>query len=190
MKASRVVVVAVLLFLGLMTYAHEAGAQPTPLFQCQPLVAGSYFLNTNIVTPSPSGDCFTLLDSGISINFAGFFIQGNGTGAGVTDGGAALSNISVQNGRITNFSVGIQLGSSSDNQIGAMRVIGNTLVGMNVGSGSHLADNVVGISGAADGIHVACPSLLIENIVTVVTAPGGTSLVESGKGCKEFNNVF
>jgi hypothetical protein len=188
MKTRRVVVVAVLSFLGLMAFAPEAGAQPTPLFQCQPLAAGSYFLTKNIVTPG--GDCFTLLDSGISLNFGGFFIQGNGTGAGVTDGGAALSNISIQNGRITNFAVGIELGSSADNQIGAMRVIGNTLVGMNVGSGSHLADNVVGISGAGDGIHVACPSLLIENIVTVVTAPGGTSLVESGKGCKEFNNVF
>ncbi len=44
---------------------------------------------------------------------------------------------------------------------------------------------------AADGIHVACPSLLIGNIVANIQPPaGGKNLVESGKGCKDFNNLF
>ncbi len=123
-------VVTVLLALGLVASAHEAAAQP-PLAACGPLVGTSYILTKNITA---SGTCFTLVFAATSINFNGFSISGDGTGAGITDLGQGNQHgFAIVDGTIANFAVGIDLGGSHSGQIEFMRVIDTTLLGINTG---------------------------------------------------------
>jgi hypothetical protein len=197
MNATKALLCVVLLASSVATAQREAAAQ-TPLFTCGPLGAGSYFLAQDIHTLS--GPCFTLQASGITINFNGFSVRANnGIGAAITDGGVPLSNIAIIHGKIQGFAVGIDLGSSTNNQIVSMNVDVSGLnpnsppfphTNITTGKGSTISDSIVLLNQASDGIHVVCPSLLVGNNVSVNTAPGGKALVESGKGCKKLKNAF
>ena len=64
-----------------------------------------------------SGDCITLETSNITINLNGYTIRGEGSGAGITEGGAELENLRVRDGTISGFAYGVYLANSSDSMV-------------------------------------------------------------------------
>jgi hypothetical protein len=183
MNRTKGIVFAALLILSLGAYAREAAAAGvTPLFACATLGAGSYVLVADIATV---GTCFTLTANDISIVFSGFSITGDGTGQGITDGGAALSGIAIVLGTIRSFGVGIDLFTSTDVQVESMRILGNLGDGIRVGAHSNIRKNIVN-NNAGDGIQVTCKSLLDGNIAQ----GNAVNLNDIGAGCKKPDNLF
>ena len=82
----------------------------TPISACGMLSApGNYFLTSNLTATS---DCIVIAASNVGIDLKGKTITGNGTGSGITDDGTARNYAIIENGRIRNFSRGINLFTS------------------------------------------------------------------------------
>lgn len=145
--------------------ARLAWGAPLPITACGNLTArGSYVLAKNLTA---AGNCLVIQTSRVTIDLSGFSITGNGTGAGITDGGVQFSRIVIRNGTILRFASGIELGHSPITTIERVTVTDNTAgihasyygavrdcsVSRNVdhaivvGSGSIVSDNLVSNNG-------------------------------------------
>ena len=73
-----------------MLLAASTSRADTAVSACGTLSpAGNYFLTKNLTS---SGTCIVIGDQGVSFDMQGHTITGNGTGDGITDGGAAISS--------------------------------------------------------------------------------------------------
>ena len=115
---------------------------------------GSYYLTGNL-TGLPSQGGITISTNDVTLDLNGFALLGLGSGTGVEDFGA-VSNISVANGSVQNWSVGVGF-SAEGVQLSRLRVSHCGGGGINVGSGSVVSDCLTqanGSSGFSGGDHI------------------------------------
>ncbi len=162
-------------FLAVCLGASPSGAAgPTPLNACQPgtpLTMGSYVLTSNLVA-SLGENCFVIGDNGVTVDLAGFVIQGTRstdftTGSGFTDGGEAHRNVVIRNGAIVGFpDAGIELGATENVKVEEVRAIGSHhFGGILVGERSIVKDCIASLNVGVDvpGIQVGQSSVVTGN---------------------------
>src|SRR6202158_469476 len=137
-------------------------AAPTAVNACQTLSApGNYVVTKNLTA---SGDCLVLTVSNIAIDLQGHKIVGNGSGGGITDGGNNIAYIIVANGKISNFSEGIALSTSTNqtaNLILNVNTSGNAADGIFMRGRDNNLTNVTASNNGGAGIELlnCCDSL-------------------------------
>ncbi|MFH1325565.1 MAG: right-handed parallel beta-helix repeat-containing protein [archaeon] len=96
------------------------------LLECGKIVLPNlvYILDNNLNT---SGDCFNVQTGNIILNLNEHIISGDGSGIGIYE--SYQSNVSIKNGRISNFSKGMEIRHSNNN------IITNLFIGSNKGDG-------------------------------------------------------
>ena len=135
-------------FLG---WSAAAGAQ-TVIEQCGNVPNGRYELGANL---EATGDCLVLVGGDVVIDFRGRTIQGDGSGAAVTDDGDSFSNIILSNGKIRGFGTGIDLASSDRITIEGMKISDNLGRGIWIEGDNNHISSVQSDDNGADGIFVA-----------------------------------
>jgi parallel beta-helix repeat protein len=147
--------------------------------------SGAYVLQNNLTANGTDG--IVVNASNVSIDLAGFTLTqaqpGAGEGIEVSSG---MSNVSVQNGSITDFSAGFVVFSGSGDTITNVQVLQFALLGMLVEANDCLIENcmVVGSGNGGFGIYLnncsaiglrnnqisECSDGIFENEVTVPNA--------------------
>ena len=195
-------VFAVVLALGLGAYATQAVAAPpkpakgpTEIEECGVIdESGSYVLVNNLTA---IGDCLVVVTDFVSIDLQGFTITGDGpvlvnfndpavlegaipgTGTGIVDGQIppqASDGITVRNGQITGFNIGINLGNGEGHVIEQVHAFVNSNIGIRVGQSSIVKDNTTHLNGYVGGlaelcgeecagIRADCASIIVGNVI-------------------------
>jgi hypothetical protein len=157
-----------LLALGLFLLTSRTPARaaaPIAVNACQTLSApGNYIVTKNLTA---SGDCLVLTVSNIAIDLQGHKIVGNGSSGGITDGGNSIAYIIVANGKISNFSEGIDLSTDTEQT-------------------ANLILNVNSSGNAADGIFMKGRD---NNLVNVTASNNGGAGVELLNCCDSLFKV-
>ena len=134
----------------LLLSALPAGAS-TSVSACGTLsVAGNYVLTKNLTS---SGTCITITVEGVSLDMKKHSIKGNGTGDGISDGASHLDSMAIANGKISGFSVGIDLSTSCCVVIKNVNSSNNTTIGIKVGRCCSTLDSVTADNNGGDGIE-------------------------------------
>ena len=130
---------------------------------------GFYVLKESLTA---SGDCIKITADYVTFDLDGQTLTGNGTGAGITDDGVTRQGIVIRNGTITNFSDGINLGSSTRSLIERIQAISNGNDGIRVGNTNTLRHNIANGNGGGTGSKPAStlPSPAILPTTTVKRA--------------------
>jgi hypothetical protein len=137
-----------ILFAGLVTHGEAVLAQPTPLGTCSTLSSsGSYQLTKNLAAV---GDCLKIGAALVTIDLNGFSIVGNSTGSAITDSGTGRVGLTIRNGSIRTFAVGINLAKSDTIQIEGVRVLGMAGDGIDAGPNTQ-AENVQSLNNGGFG---------------------------------------
>ena len=160
-RRSLAPVVTLLVIVGVILGTYEpVAADPKEIKKCQTITKpGAYQVEKNL---SAKGDCLVVEANFVTIDLDGFTITGNGTGRGITDDGVARKGITIRNGTITSFSVGVDLGNGSGHVVEHVRAIANT-DGLIVGPRSFVNRNIA-VENLRNGIFTDCPSLITSNI--------------------------
>jgi hypothetical protein len=158
------------LALGAIVLATWAGAQaqdgreegPIGIEKCQTIgQPGSYKLVKNLTFSTLTGTCLTIAADFVTIDLAGFTISGSGpvgpTAIAVQppSGAGNLLGVAVRNGSISNFDVGVDLGSADGSIVEGLRVFGPGMQGI-IANGIVRGNTVVGLNyspGAGPGIY-------------------------------------
>jgi hypothetical protein len=154
-------------------------AAPRVLNTCATITdPGAYVVGRNI---NATGDCFVIATDNVNLDFDGFTVTGNGTGAGVSQTlvslGVGRKGMVVKNGAITGFQVGISLDLSSGARVDNMSVSGNSSIGVWLGDMAAATANTVANNGGA-GIVMAQRGLAKGNVVS--DNVGGISMASGG----------
>src|SRR5262245_30870071 len=98
--------------LAILGAVSSAQAQPTPISTCPFTIttSGNYVVTQNLIA---TGTCITIDADHVALDLNGRSIQGDGTGAGISDGGTGNNGIIIARGTIGNFLTGIDLGASA-----------------------------------------------------------------------------
>ena len=150
-----ILVVTLLLAVASMVPAARA-ASPTPIASCPYTItiSESYAVSKDL---SSAGTCITVLTNGVTIDLAGHTITGNGTGFGIVDGqrvnGLFQKDITLENGTVTQFGVGISVGSTASVTIMQITAQTNTDVGIALGSSSTVI-NATSIKNGGNGLNL------------------------------------
>jgi hypothetical protein len=141
--------------------AREEG--PREIEKCQTISnPGSYKLVNDLAFSAPTGTCLDITASSVTIDLAGFTISGPGQVLGITAtaiaAGGETRGITVRNGSISRFDIGVGLGGDgsiveglrvfdgiSAGIIATGIVKGNSAVGMNGGPGAGSGISAAGI---------------------------------------------
>lgn len=207
MNMNRYLVFAIMLLGSLTVSAGVVAAAPKAINSCQTIVeSGSYQLTRNL---RASGDCIIVAADNVTIDLDGFTIEGDGTGQGIGDADISRQNITVRNGTITNFRIGVSLAKPGGDHsvrsvVEKIRAVQNTFFGIRSGRNSVVRDCIAsdnGTSGmfvsgglivgniannnSSTGILALCPSNLIGNIAS---GNGAFNIFTSGEGCTVANN--
>lgn len=169
--------------LAVMTWALDASAM-TPISSCPQKLgkAGeTYYLTADLRS---AGSCLTVTADRITVDLKGHSISGDGSGAAITDGGAARLLVVVKNGSVDSFGTGVDLRASSRSEVrgvnsnynsddgivgGARTLVKGAMVGYNGGTGvivgefSQVQECLV-YSNGEDGIKAGDNSLLNKNL--------------------------
>jgi hypothetical protein len=138
-----------------------ASAAPTAITACGSIAApGSYQLAHNL---NAAGNCLVLKAGRVTLDLNGFLISGNGTGAGITDGGITLYRTVIRNGNITGFQTGIDLSHSQITTVDQV-VVANGQTGIRAGIYAAVTDCSVD-SSSANAIVVGNDCLVTNNMV-------------------------
>src|SRR5215469_7840081 len=165
--------------LGLLLLISSTTARatsPTDISSCTTInTPGDYVLTKNLTS---RGNCLILTVSNVAIDLHKHKITGNGSGAGITDNGNSIAYIIVANGKITNFAVGIDLSTDSDQTsdlILNVSASGNKGNGIDIRGRDNNLLNVTASSNQGSGIElgVCCDSLL--KVITNGNAGNGVS---------------
>jgi hypothetical protein len=131
--------------LGLAFAPGARAATTVSVKKCMPIVKpGTYLLTANLTT---LGGCFLVQSDNVLINLMGYTITGPGSGAAVADGGIAHNNVSVIDGFITGFAVGVEL-AHSNGRLDRLAVFQNSGDGVHLGGGV-----IIGVESAHNGGH-------------------------------------
>jgi len=126
----------IVLAVGAMTLAPRGGAQaqdgqeegPIEIEKCQTISQpGSYKLVKNLTFTGSSGACLMITASGVTLDLAGFTISGRTNVPPTPEitailGSGDLRGIAVQNGSVSGFQIGIDLGSATGSLVEKLRV--------------------------------------------------------------------
>jgi hypothetical protein len=126
----------IVLAVGAMILAPRGGAQgqdgrgegPIEIEKCQTISQpGSYKLVKNLAFAGSSGACLTITASGVTLDLAGFTISGRTTVPPTPEitailGSGDLRGIAVQNGSVSGFWIGVDLGSATGSLVEKLRV--------------------------------------------------------------------
>ena len=121
----------------------------------------SYYLNQSL---SSNGTCFNITANGVILDFNGYNITGNSTGYGVNFTG--YNDTTILDGFIYNFSVGIYLGSNTNNTITNMTSNNNSLYGIAFSTSSNNTLTTIIVNNNSHGINLVNSD---NNIFTSVT---------------------
>lgn len=162
---------------------------------------GSYRLSGNLTVPFDTNG-IEIQVAHVTVDLNGFRIAGDGIGGiGVTtrdqSGSLSLAGITVRNGTITNFGIGILLSSvnvDSSSEVTQIRALDNNLVGIVAGrnaivTGNIATGNFTGIAAgegstitgntssrnSVNGLGVNCPSTVVGNMVSGNPVPFNVS---------------
>jgi hypothetical protein len=106
--------------------AREEG--PFPVEKCQTIdKSGSYKLVRNLNFSGSSGACLMITASGVTLDLAGFTISGPTNAPFFREstailGSGDLRGIAVQNGSVSGFQIGVNLGSATGSLVEKLRV--------------------------------------------------------------------
>ena|GEM_PF-5522913 len=104
----------ILLFVFLLCILALSAQAQTVINNCSGIYnvpgAGKYVLSNNI---SNNGTCINIAVSNVHIDCRGFSLRGNTTGSGVNSG-IGMTNVTIENCSIYNFSRGIQFATTSN----------------------------------------------------------------------------
>jgi hypothetical protein len=100
---------------------------PIEIEKCQTISQpGSYKLVKNLTFTGSSGACLMITASGVTLDLAGFTISGRTTPPFVEStailGSGDLRGIAVQNGSVSGFQIGVDLGSATGSLVEKLRV--------------------------------------------------------------------
>lgn len=182
MHSKKQVIAAAPLLLSLAAFTQEALAV-TDIKACQTISqSGSYRLTKNL---SAKGDCLVVTANRVEIDLQGHTIRGDGTGAGVQDDPNSPIRqfaITVRNGTIGTFRVGVQLGSTTG-VVEQLHVVESGDIGIILSSG-RVRSNVVFDVGVI-GIFVPGGAAVVsDNFVSQV----GTTGIAVGPGSSVVGN--
>ena len=138
---------------------------------------GSYKLSGPLVAPAHTPG-IVITASPVSLDLNGFSLSGN-TGCCATTGISGGSKISVSNGFVTGFAIGIYMGSSVTVENMLVETTGSGA--LFVGSGSVVRGNIFQTTPA---FQITCPSVVVDNFFSAAGnngSPTGT--------CANANNV-
>ena len=131
------------LLAALVTMTWVSGAAAVPLSACGVLDTSGQTYDVTADLHASGGDCLVVAANRITINLQGHsIIQDIPTrfGAGITDGGIPRDVTVVRNGSIIGFVFGIELDSSTRNDVRNVTAQSNTLDGISVGDNSLVRD--------------------------------------------------
>lgn len=104
---ARSLVVAVLLATAAVNPVAHAGDSP-----CGIVVTSNFILDRDLFCPG--GTAITVAASHVAVDLGGHVIAGDGTGVGIDVGrDEAIESITVSNGRVHNFEVGVEISGTS-----------------------------------------------------------------------------
>jgi len=159
-------------------------AAPKQLGNCKTITEpGSYILKKSLTA---SGDCFVITTSLVTLDLDGQTITGDGTGAAVTTGGVSRRAITVRNGNISNFNVGVNLAPSANITVRDLNIWNTAGDGLRVGSSSVVTGNAITNSGGI-GIFVNSSSVVTNN---VIDSAGTDGVLEAGGQSLISNNTI
>jgi len=128
-------VFTIALALGAIIFAPLTGAKaqdareegPFEIEKCQTIdKSGSYKLVRNLTFLGTNGACLMITASGVTLDLAGFTISGHTSGFATSTAILAsgdLRGIAVQNGSLSGFQTGVNLGSATGSLVEKLRVI-------------------------------------------------------------------
>lgn len=152
---------------------------------------GSYYLTGN-VTGVAGKSGIEIAASGVTIDLAGFQLNGSAAGAnrsGVTDSFSFLSNVTVRNGIVTGWQqAGVRLSTTRGNRIESVTASQNG-IGISAGDTS-IVTNCIAQNNTGNGLSVSAHSV-VESCTASDNgghgiAAGGSSTV---RGCASGNNT-
>jgi hypothetical protein len=131
---ARVFTIAVVLWVIIFAPVTGAKAQdareegPIEIDKCQTIdKPGSYKLVKNLTFTGSSGACLMITASGVTLDLAGFTISGPTNAPFFREstailGSGDLRGIAVQNGSVSGFQIGVNLGSATGSLVEKLRV--------------------------------------------------------------------
>jgi hypothetical protein len=166
--------------------AQDAREGAIEIEKCQTISQpGSYKLVNNLTFAGSSGACLMITASGVTLNLAGFTISGHTSGFATTTAILAsgdLRGIAVQNGSVSGFQIGVNLGSATGSLVEKLRVIDitrtlpATATGI-IASGIVKNNSVLGPLGPNPvGTGISATGTLTGNYVT-----GNATLLDVGR---------
>jgi parallel beta-helix repeat protein len=167
----------------LAAFQGTAAAQsPTEIKKCRSISKpGSYLVTRNL--PSRSGlkgnDCLTVRGDFVTIDLGGFVLTGNRKGNAITDKGKTRHSITVRNGTITNFKIGVDLDKTTEAVIRDLQVVDNDGDGIRAGKGCNISDNVASRNGG-NGIYADDGNCIVEDNLANSNDEDGLQLNEPG----------
>ncbi len=142
---------------------------------------GSYVLGNNI---RARGDCIVIAADFVTLDLGGFTIRGDGTGLGITDRQITRRGITIRDGVITNFEIGVSLMASTSSIVERVKAIDNNNAGFDVGDSSLLIGNIAENNGK-EGIHGGSFSTISESVARFNQDDG----IACSPGCTIVNNT-
>jgi parallel beta-helix repeat protein len=127
--------------------------------------SGSYYLVENIALATANTNAITVAASNVSIDLNGFILTGPNTGASgaaIAADTATRENVTVANGSITQFVIGIQL-PGKGSRISNVAATGNLNTGIYTGDSS-LIEKCVASANPSIGIKVGTDSIVRDSI--------------------------
>jgi parallel beta-helix repeat protein len=166
MRTLMILSIAIGAAVGAAARTGPAGAQTGTITECPTEIAapGSYVLVTNLIA---AGDCILVAADFVTIDLAGFLLNGNGTGSGILAFGTPQSprlGIAVRNGAITGFTNGIFLFLADGAMIEGVRAIDNRNNGIFVGNDSAVSGNIALRNRGDFGIFAGSDSRVSGNV--------------------------
>jgi hypothetical protein len=139
---------SILMIAGLCSGARAA----TSVSTCGTLSSpGSYVLSNNL---NATGDCLVIAADNVAIDLHGNSIKGNGSGSGIKDDGGDRDYAVIANGKISNFTTGINLATSGSAIITNVNASNNSGTGILIGECCNTLNSVTANNNAGNGIEI------------------------------------
>jgi hypothetical protein len=163
-----------------------------------------YKLDTDLTS---CGDCLVVANNKITIDLQGHSITSTctGSGWGITDLGGIFDLITVKNGTVSGYEIGVDLNDSTRVSVLGVKATNNSIVGIWVGDGlvkfSETSGNDIGIevdgdrgqvqqSNSHDNISIGIAATGDHCLITMNFANGnGTGIAAGGNKCTVSHNT-
>ena len=163
-------------------HASAAVAAPTPVTTCGQVLSlsGDYELVGNLTCV---GTAILINGDNVRFNLAGFFLAGDGTGAGIEV--SLVSRVRIRNGTIRHFGNGIRLDTSNNVRVSEMVLVGNgdgiQLHDSNNNriSNSQITTNVIGVRIEGSDQNIVSDNTISNNVADPAVSVSAGVLVQN-----------